>query len=953
MEIIRMKHKVLPLAVHLALGTLAFAPAVQAQTTSGPEASQPIQRVEITGSNIRRTDKETPSPVQVLTAQDLKASGYTSVSEVLRNVTANGQGTLSQAFSGAFAGGASGISLRGLSVGATLVLIDGHRMAPYALSDDGQRSFVDISQIPFEAIERIEILKDGASSVYGSDAVAGVVNVILKKSMVGGSITAEGGESSHHDGKTAHVSGIYGWGDLDADGHNTYIAVEYRKQNKILVTDRLGKDFTRTDWTALGGRDRTRGVPTPSNGGQPGSLTGYLVDPNTGEISGFLPGCNQAMLDAKQCAYHDNDLELQPETKNINVIGSFVQKLGGDWKLNLKGSYFRSDAEQLGRYANSLAVAGGLTGLQFGPHYPIPVATPLAGPLLLTVPATYPGNTTGAPQLLQYNFPELGGTRTGLKSDTVRFVGDVTGTLGDWDLTASIGYSKNTVKQDVDGNFNMANLQAAFNDPVHPYLVGAAASGNDPALRQFIAPTMRSKSTSELSFVSLRGSRELATLQGGALALGLGAEYTYRKLDAVAPDAVEQGTQAGNNAWAIGNQKIAATYAELVAPVLKNLELDASLRYDHVQGVANSTTPKAGFKYVPIKELTLRGTYTKGFRAPNPAESGNTGSFFAANGTDDPVLCANPGDDKTTVPGNYPQQCNVALGGVQMPGKNLKPEKSKSYTLGMIFEPNKMFNLSADYYHIRVDNQIISAYSDPGYDAMPFVVRAATPVAQPYVLPDGTLGTNTPAVGNMLFAPYPYENALFTTTRGLDIDMRFRFNVAGVGKITAELIESHMFSYKQGTAGGDAIELAGTHGPSGVSGDTGNPRDRAQLILGFDNGPLNVTGTLNWVSGYSVTDPSNGSAQTCKDAIAFGSGAFANAPQEFCRVKAFSTFDLSASYKLTDRWTLSGSILNLFNKQAPLDFQTYGSAASTFYNPALHQSGAVGRFFNIGANYKF
>lgn len=133
----------------LAAGLGVIATPVMAQQT---ENADKVQRVEITGSNIRRTEKETPSPVQVLTLQDMKASGYTDVSSVLRNITANGQGTLSQANPGSFAGGASGIALRGLTVGATLVLIDGHRMAPYALSDDGQRSFVDISQIPFDAI---------------------------------------------------------------------------------------------------------------------------------------------------------------------------------------------------------------------------------------------------------------------------------------------------------------------------------------------------------------------------------------------------------------------------------------------------------------------------------------------------------------------------------------------------------------------------------------------------------------------------------------------------------------------------------------------------------------------------------------------------------------------------------------------------------------------------------
>jgi iron complex outermembrane receptor protein len=147
--------------------------------------------VVITGSLISRADKETASPVQVLTAEDIAKSGYTSVAEVLSNLSANGQGALGSGFSGAFANGGAGVSLRGLTVGLTLVLIDGHRMAPYPLSDDAQRQFVDVSAIPFDAIDHIEVLKDGASSVYGSDAIAGVINIILKKSFNGTSIKTD------------------------------------------------------------------------------------------------------------------------------------------------------------------------------------------------------------------------------------------------------------------------------------------------------------------------------------------------------------------------------------------------------------------------------------------------------------------------------------------------------------------------------------------------------------------------------------------------------------------------------------------------------------------------------------------------------------------------------------------------------------------------------------------
>lgn len=939
------------LAVQLAIAACAMPLAASAQeattstNTDTTSNATTIQRVEVTGSRIRRTDLETPSPVQVISAKELKESGYTSVSEVLRNITANGQGTLSQSFSGAFAAGASGISLRGLTVGATLVLIDGQRMAPYALSDDGQRSFVDISQIPMEAIERIEVLKDGASSIYGSDAIAGVVNVILKKQYNGAEVTAEGGESSHRDGTTAHVSGIYGWGDLDKDGHNAYVALEYRHQDKIMVSDR-NRPFTNMDWTSIGGKNLTRGVPTAANGFQPSSITGYLIDPNTGAIT-MLPGCTTAQFNAGQCAYRDRDLELQPQTKNINLLGSYVQRIGGDWQLNLKGSYFRSEAEQLNRYATTGGV-GGLSALAYGPGIP-PQATPPGAPVQITVPASYPGNTTGSTQILQYNFPELGGSRAGVTSDTFRVGADVSGTWGKWDVTAAVGASQNTVKQEISNGFNIVNLQAAFNDPVHPYLVGAAAQGNSQALVDAIAPLQHAKATDKLQFVRVSAGRELVQLPGGALALNLGAEYTHRDLDAQAPPSVANGTQIGNNAWAIGTQNIAAAYAEMVAPVLKNLELDLSVRHDKVMTIGQATTPKAGLKWSPISQLTLRGTYTEGFRAPNPAEVGNTGNYFFANSQPDPVLCANQGADPTTVPGNFPQQCNVSIAGVQTPGKNLKPERSKSYTLGTIIEPTRNVNLSVDYYHIRINNQIISALNDPNYDPTPFLVRG-TPIAQPFVNPDGSVTTQLPPVGNALFAPYPYENAQFTQTSGFDLDARASWPFAG-GRISAELTETHLISYKQGTAGGAAVELAGTHGPSGVSGDTGNPKDRAQLKLGWDQKALTVATTVNWVSGYSVTDPSSSNAATCADAISFVFGSTPN--QQFCRVRSFTSVDLYGEYRFSGQLSLHASILNLFNKDAPLDFQTYGGTPSTFYNPALHQAGAVGRFFNIGMNYKF
>src|SRR3984893_11197445 len=211
--------------------TLCIAALAAAATTAiaqtAPPSSDQLQEIVVTGSLIKRTDVETPSPVQIITDIDLKNSGYTNVSDVLRNLAANGSGTLNQGFGQAFAAGATGIALRGLSVGDTLTLIDGQRMVSYPLSDDGERSFVDVSAVPFNAVASVEVLKDGASALYGADAIAGVVNVKLKRSYVGSEFTVEGGTSQHGDGTTEHAAGIWGAGDLGSDGYHFYVAVDW------------------------------------------------------------------------------------------------------------------------------------------------------------------------------------------------------------------------------------------------------------------------------------------------------------------------------------------------------------------------------------------------------------------------------------------------------------------------------------------------------------------------------------------------------------------------------------------------------------------------------------------------------------------------------------------------------------------------------------------------------
>jgi iron complex outermembrane receptor protein len=946
------KLKVLPLAIAqiIAAGAFSsFATSAMAQQNGegpDPQANQPIQRVEVTGSYIRRADAETPSPVQVITAADLKNSGYTSVAEVLQHITANGAGTLSQTFQGGFAAGGSGISLRGLNDNATLVLIDGHRMAAYPLADDGSRSFVDISNIPFDSVERIEILKDGASAVYGSDAMAGVVNVILKKNFVGTNVSAEGGSSTQGGGTTSHVTVTHGRGNLEADGYNAYVSVEYRHQDPITYTQRSGAGLWQAlDMSAYGGSNKSAGVITPQNTA-PIVLSPYLLNPNVTRVSGannssafaFFPGTacgSYAQMASGGCAYEDPFKGIQPKTENFNVLASYTKKLGNGWKADFKASLFESKATLPQGFTNFPSSYGTQLEMTSGvpPHYVAGTAIPA-----IRVPANYPGNPFGVAAVVRGPIPGAPGRDITTDSKAYRLVADISGTLGAWDIDASLGYTRDNLERVSTGNLNVPALNAALNRATNPYSVTGPNTDTDMAA---IFRTVSSFDTSELDFAELHASRSLAQLPGGDLMVSLGGESFHTKLSA---PAMPQADGYTNGAYAFGSETATSAYMEFTAPVLKNLEIDGAARFDHYSLAGNSTTPKLAFKYTPSDAFALRGTLSKGFRAPGPAENGNSASSGGVGSASDPVLC--PGGYRPD--GKYPKgtviaACNESLIGLSTTNPDLKPEKSVSATLGVILEPVKGWSTAVDLYQITVKDQIVGGpLSGTPVRNTPDLVDCA----------DGNGGstTCTPSVGMIAYYPATPINANSTRTRGMEFDTRYKFNLGEYGKLKAEFQYTHAFSYVM-TISGVSYELAGTHGPAGIGADTANPKDRAQLDVTWEKGPLEVATSLHWISGYDLTDPTSGQL-TCADGGTMN-GVFpsGNTPEQFCKVSSFLETDLAVNYKLDKKWTFHASVTNLFNQAPPIDVSTYGSGRP--YNLSLHAAGAIGRFVNVGVAYKF
>jgi iron complex outermembrane receptor protein len=889
----------------------------------------PAQRVEITGSNIKRIDAETIAPVEVITREQIERTGQPTVADVLRRVPANSGGSFGESFSNSFAPGAAGISLRGLGQKTTLVLINGRRTAGYGFAQNLQDTFVDLNSIPSSAVERIEILKDGASAIYGSDAIAGVVNIILRKDYRGVEASLEGGAFEGKNDYRFTLSG--GFGDLGTDKHNVFGVLDYYKRDYLSLAD-----------TRFGATRDMRGVPGGRNfasltgGGTwrqtnaagtavtnnfraitecPGRvMTGpeavdagliNLTPPPAQAAATFATNTAQAVATNTFCTQDfNNQFTGLPGTERIGALVRGTLELSGTASAYAELGLSRVDTFQ----TFQAPFFAGTTGL-----------TATGGGLR---PYTY--NINFEPGVAGNPFPtraryvgvlaDMGTRDTEIRSDTLRGLVGATYSLGSWDMDSGLGYSLNDTTSFFTNRLSLAGTSAVFNVPTTPQPpvpVSASSSynldmwsTNTAAVRDQMRANFERQSKSELTFIDTKASNaSIFKLPAGDVGIALGAEFRQEKLTDEPAAIASSGGILGQGITATnGKRHNMALFSELAVPVVKSLEAQLALRFDKYSDYGNSTTPKVGLKWKPNDMFLLRANWGKGFRAPTlPEISPSVATFFTT------VIDPEDGVSRQ-------------ISGVFAGNPALKAETSTSQTLGFVFEPTKTFSVGVDLYKVDWRNVV----SSPLFQD---IIDESCPAGGP-ACPSTATVIRDPSNNQVVTILSNYENLAQRKTRGVDVDARLHVPTE-VGKFTLRGNFTYVDSFKE-----DGVEYVGSNGGSNTI-----PRVRAAATLDFDRGPWGFTGRVNYTHSYrqELLPPSFFAAQDPR----FQTGVY---PE---RAGSYTTVDLFARYEVSKHITVSGAVLNVMDKVPPYD---PGFSSTSLYDFSLHD--LRGRQFRLAVTYK-
>lgn len=914
-------HKKSVQATHLALAVLAGSLASSVHAQANPETKPSIQKVEITGSSIKRTSIEAAGSVYILTREDIESTGANTALGVLTSSPAvdNSLNSATQG-SGGFATGASAAGMRGLGKVATLVLVNGRRIAPYGLSNSAQENFTNLDAIAAQSIERIEILKDGASAIYGSDAIAGVINIILRKDYKGGLVS--GGYRTAYKfnkGDSKNLSLTYGYGDIESNGFNTYLTVEaYRRDG--YTTDDI-RDLIPA-WHRL--------TPGRSTWDAKSSFspTGNYFLSSTNTVA--APGCPAGDIDPSDKLCKFDVLPYSGETTNSkrhNIVSNTSFKIGKDTNANFELTWANATNSYIVAPLNaSNGSATSTSNIWYNA-----IGKQLVGPFFYPkLPVGHPNNPYTTPVEYRARLMDTGNgfNFNSTDSSQYRAMLALDGNIGSYDWKSAAGYMFSDAEKATRGVSAKAYTDAIVNGT---YKFGQQ---NDRALLEKMFPIRTTTGESKIFFLDGTITGDLMQLPAGPLSFAVGADLRRESYEMKSADSVLNGELVGVFGLQVKDTRTQmAVFGEANIPVFKNFEVSAALRADRTQGFDTHISPKLGFKFSPNDTWLFRGTASGGFRAPNIVESGNgLGRSSVTNSVNDPRRCPIATDlnnlvqnnknattvDKTQANTFRNADCSAGVPSFVSSNPELKPETSRTYTLGLVFAPSKNFSFAIDYFNIERQDEIgTRSIADilKGESSLPAgrLIRVDSSASDNEFLalvkkyaPGNTI--NFQGIGQIGLVYNPYVNSGKTRTSGLDFDINSKFQLANIGEVKVRLegyygINFQTYSVTEGKYTDDRL---GTYDNGGRTGIT--------LTTSLRRGDWKHTLTTNYISGYTANSFSQ--PTYC---------ATQKVPTEYMAICERIGDDLTLNYTLT-YYVGKNSKINLYlgnitNKDKPIDWR--------------------------------
>ncbi len=878
-----------------ALPGVAFSQTPAGSSQPAADSTVRLEKFEVTGSRVKRLDVETPAPVVAYSAADIENKGYTNIGDFIQSLPFNSGAANSIYQTASFTRGAATTNLRGLGAQRFLVLLNGRRPVTYALTTSGNNSVFDFNSLPASAIETVEFLKDGASAIYGADAVTGVLNVKLKKNYTGMSVMGMYGNTLGHDSGFTQANVVAG---ASTGSTRAMVAVDYKSSNSNFLRD---YGITNTDYTQLFPGDPNKGANQNSSLNFPANI----------QITAAQAAAISAALGVPFTAGNYGITGGQPVANP--TLGSFsnIGTIGNANRYNFAETYQRYPAyHYLSAYAQfehdiseTLTAFGEMT---FNDNFTFYAFTPGVINFAtegLTLPANSPYNPFGVALntlLARTNFGPV--RKFDTESVGMNIVSGLRGTIADrWDWEVAGNYGFNRVTTVARNAVRATTYQAALNGTLAGFVgsfFNPFGPSANPGLANALFTTSTSSNRSEAMTFDGRFSGTLFELPGGDVGMAAGFEFRNTVLTTNPDTAAYLGSGGGQPLQ--GERDVISGYVELTAPILKDLEVQAAVRYEDYSDFGNTTKPKIGAKYrlpkTPFGNALLRASYSESFQAPalGLLYASQTISFTQGL-LQDPLRPQDP-----------PQQMRLVAGG----NPNLLPEESESYYAGIVVEDVggiRDLTFNVDYFHFRIDQVIVTPTAN-------FLLTPAGIAAFPNaIIRDGPGGP----IVRIEAVPSNNPNA-YQKYRGMDIGVNYRLRNTRLGDFTFAVDATRL------------LEIGNDNGlGGGYQNRTGlwfNPKWRANASVGWRQKDWSAAVSSDYMGSF------------------YNDGwTVAGWPES-----SYTLVHANVSYRGFMGSTITLGANNLFDNLPPL----MGRDTSGF-DPNVYSGGALGRFVYLRVRKDF